>query len=305
MKFHLTLALTLAVALMQGCATVAVERAKDLSSAAIQYSQATVAVIDVAIDAAIDADSEALVRAAPRAPVVDAERQTKRRDDLEKLNAGLAKSVSLYSSLKHSVNTIKAYFIALQELANGSPAEAAGEAVKLVAQRVNGLNKALEGSSAVPKLNDAQIAAVGGLAKLVVAQVHGAAVARAIERDAAIIGRALVLQQSVLKLAGDDIRSNLNDANGRFFVDRVGDPYERGVIGAAWVNDRRAYLKVRALGQTDAALTAAETTAGQMQTVWERILSGVYSAKEITAMLKDTEDLLDAVNALKTAGKTK
>lgn len=305
MKFQLTLALTMAVALAQGCATVAVERAKDLSSAAIQYSTATTAVIDVAIDAAIDADSEALVRSAPRAPVTDADRQAKRREDLEKLNAGLAKSVSLYTSLKHSVNTIKAYFIALQELANGSPAEAAGEAVKSVAQRVNGLNKALEGSTAVPKLNEAQIAAIGGLAKLVVAQVHGAALSKAMERDAAIIGRALVLQQSVLKLAGDDIRSNLNDANSRFFVDRVGAPFEKGVIGAAWVNDRRAYLKVRALGQTDAALTAAETAAGQMQSVWERILSGSYSAREITAMLKDTEDLLDAVNALKSASNAK
>lgn len=305
MKMNLTIALTLAAAVLQGCATVAVERAKDLSSAAIHYSQATVAVIDVAIDAAIDADSEALVRAAPRAPVVDPIRQATRRDDLERLNAGLAKSVSLYTSLKHSVNALKAYFIALQDLANGSPAEAVGEAVKSVAQRVNSLNKALEGGDKVPKLSDPQIASIGGLAKLVTAQVHGAMVARAMERDAAIIGRALVLQQSVLKLAGDDIRSNLNDANSRFFVDRVGDPYERGVIGAAWVNDRRAYLKVRALGQTDAALTAAEATAVQMQTVWARILSGAYSAKEITAMLKDAEDLLDAVATLKAASNSK
>jgi hypothetical protein len=42
-----------------------------------------------------------------------------------------------------------------------------------------------------------------------------------------------------------------------------------------------------------------------MQIVWERILSGEYSAKELTAMLQDTEDLLEAVNALKDANKAR
>src|SRR4029077_6317298 len=59
----------LAAILLAGCATVAVERAKDLSSAGLQYSQATAAVIDVASDAAVDADSEAQVTSKPRQPV--------------------------------------------------------------------------------------------------------------------------------------------------------------------------------------------------------------------------------------------
>ena len=305
MKTHLTIAITLAAATLQGCATVAVERAKDLSTAAIQYSQTTVAVIDVAIDAMIDADSIGLVRFKPRTPVTaDAERDG-RAADLEKLDAELATSVSLYTALKNSVNTIKAYFIALQELANGSQAEATGEAVKALGERVNSISQALAGSGKVAPLSAAQIAAVGGLAKVVAAQVHGAKVAKALERDAAIIGRALVLQQRVLKLAGDDIRLNLNKANNIFFADRVRNPFEKGDIGAGWINDRRAYLKVRALGQTDTVVNSAEAAAGQMQTVWERILSGEYSAREITAMLKDTEDLLDAVNTLKDASKSK
>lgn len=305
MKTHLTIAITLAAATLQGCATVAVERAKDLSTAAIQYSQTTVAVIDVAIDAMIDADSIGLVRFKPRTPVTaDAERDS-RAADLEKLDAELATSVSLYTALKNSVNTIKAYFIALQELANGSQAEATGEAVKALGERVNSISQALAGSGKVAPLSAAQIAAVGGLAKVVAAQVHGAKVAKALERDAAIIGSALVLQQRVLKLAGDDIRLNLNKANNIFFADRVRNPFEKGDIGAGWINDRRAYLKVRALGQTDTVVNSAEAAAGQMQTVWERILSGEYSAREITAMLKDTEDLLDAVNTLKDASKSK
>lgn len=303
MKFPL-IALSLTVILLQGCATVAVQRSKDLSSAAIRYSEATAAVIDVAIDAAIDADSEGQVRSKPRLPV-SAAKQAERAEDLDKLDAQLAKSVSLYTVLKNSVNAIKAYFIALQDLADGSQADAAGEAVKSVAERVNGVNKALEGADTTPKLSDDKIAALGGLGKQVAAQLHGAMVARALERDAAIIGRALVLQQSVLKVAGDDIRNHLNEANNRFFVDQVRTPYQQGDIGPGWVSDRRAYLKVRALGQTETTVNSAEAAAGQMQTVWERILSGSFSAKEISAMLKDTEDLLDAVSTLREANNSK
>jgi hypothetical protein len=297
----LPIALTLTVILLQGCATVAVEQAKDLSSAAIKYSEATAAVIDVAIDAAIDADSEGQVRSKPREPVTDPAKRDERRAMLEQLDVELAKTVSHYTVLKQSVNTTKAYFIALQDLADGSQADATSEAVKSVAERVNGLNEALEGADATPRLSADETAALGGLTQQVAAQIHGAKVASALERDAAIIGRALVLQESVLELAGDDIRNTLNEANNRFFVDRVRTPYEKGDIGPSWVMDRRAYLKVRALGQTETAVNSAQAAAKQMQTVWERILSGSYSAKEITAMLKDTEDLLDAVNTLKEA----
>lgn len=82
-------------------------------------------------------------------------------------------------------------------------------------------------------------------------------------------------------------------------------PYVKGDIDANWVDNRRTYLRVRALGQTEAAVNSAQAAAKQMQIVWERILSGEYSAKELTSMLKDTEDLLEAVNVLKDANKAK
>jgi hypothetical protein len=52
-------------------------------------------------------------------------------------------------------------------------------------------------------------------------------------------------------------------------------------------------------------LTSAQAAAKQMQTVWARILAGDYSPKELTAMLKETEDLLAAVAALKQANAKK
>lgn len=302
---HMTLALTLAVSLLQGCATVAVDRARGLSEAAIRYAEATVAVVDVAIDAALDSSSELELAGAPRK--VEEAKQSGRAEALTKLDDELVKTVSLYTTLKNSINTTRAYFVSLQELANGSPANEIGEGVQSLARRVEGINQALtnHASSKAPKLDEATISALGGLAKTVATQVHGAIVTKALRDHAPMIGQALVLQERVLKEASLEISSRLARTHTLFYQNRVIMPYQTGQMAQSWVDDRRAALKVRALGQTNAAVNAAQGAAGQMQVVWQRILRGDYSTQEIIASLKDTEDLLSAVNMLNTALKTK
>jgi hypothetical protein len=295
----------LAAVFLGGCATVSVDRAKDVSTAGVAYAKATAAVIDLGINAAIDVSSERRVFARPRPPV-SAEMQAAREVELKEMDAELILTATKYTRLKRSVNGIEAYFTALQQLADGSTAGATETAVKSLADRLNGINSALDTTpGGQPRIGDAQKTAIGGLARLVTAQVHGALLARALERDAAVIGRALVLQEMVLNEASADIRAGLNEANARFYTQRVLRPYKTGEIDATWVADRRAYVKVRALGNTAEAVSAAEAAARQMQTVWARILSGEYSAKELTAMLKDTEDLLAAVAALRDADDKK
>lgn len=305
MRFYFTFLPMLALALLTGCATVSVERARNVSSAGVAYAQATAGVIDVAMNASIDASSERQVRSKPRPPVSESD-QALRAAGLKELDSELARNVVTYVRLKRSVNAVEAYFEALQQLADGSTAEATETAVKSLADRINGLNSALEKSEgAKPLISDEKKTAIGGLAKLVAKQAHGALLARALERDAATVGRALALQELVLKAASDDIRANLNDAAARFYTDRIVSPYAAGNIGAAWVEDRRSYLKAHAIGNTTETISAAEAAARQMQTVWERILSGEYSAKELVASLKDTEELLGAVAALKDANAKK
>lgn len=287
--------------LLDGCAAVQVQRAKDLSTAAVRFSDTTVIVIDAAVDAAIDADSQAQVRGVRPAPTDEA--QAQRKQKLETLNADLAKTVVLYQSTKSQVNAVKAYFVALQDLANGSPADEIEASVKTLGERVNGLSAALEGSASAGelKLTTAKINAIAGLTGKVAEQVHGSKLASTLRRDAPIIGKALALQERVLVIAGDDIRNELNEFNNVFFVDRVERPYMLGTPGNSWPEDRRRYLKAHALNQTQAVVASAGVAAGQMQAVWERILAGSFSASEFNIMLKETEELLDAVAAFKAA----
>jgi len=287
--------------LLQGCAAVQVQRAKDLSTAAVRFSDTTLIVIDAAVDAAINADSQAAVRGVR--PAITEEAQEQRKQRLEVLNAGLADTVVLYQSTKSQIHAVKAYFVALQDLANGSPAEQIEASVKTLGERVNGLSTALEGgaSAAKSKLSPAKIDAIAGLAGKVAEQVHGAKLASALRRDAPIIGKALALQERVLAAAGDDIRHELNQINNVFFIDQVERPYLLGTPGSSWPDDRRRYLKARALNETQAVVASATVAAGQMQAVWERILAGSFSASEINVVLRETEDLLDAVAAFKAA----
>jgi hypothetical protein len=288
----------LPLALVAGCATVPVERGKDLSSAGIAYSRATAAVIDVAIDAAIDSSSErlgaarrALPENTPRAPL---------EQNLRGIDAELVTTVQLFTRLKRSVSSVEAYFIGLQALAGATPGEATEASVKNLVDRVNSLNGALEKNQPI---DDDRKGAIAGLAKVLVKQAHGAAVARALERDAQTIGHALALQELTLRAARKTILGSMQDANARFYRDRVLGPYLAGNVGGAWADDRRTALKVRALGTSDEAVASAEAAARQMTAVWGRILAGETSADELLKMLKDTEELLDAANALKKANR--
>ena len=296
-----TLPVLIAAALLTGCAAVSVQRGKDVSSAGIAYSQAVQDVVDAAIDASIDASSltrqaETAMRPGPPTP----DERTARAGRLQESDEQLIASTSTYLRLKRSVSAVEASFIALQALADGSTSEATSTAVANLADRVNGINAALGRSAA---LSDAQKSAVAGLSALVAEQVHGAAVARALKRDAPIIGTALALQQRLLDAAADDIRSELSAASTVFYRDRVLVPYAAGRMGEAWPDDRRTYIKARAMGATSEALSSAQAAAAQMQTVWARIVSGETSASELAVMLQETRDLLAALAAVKAAGR--
>jgi hypothetical protein len=289
--------------LVWSCASTNVDRAKDVSSAGVQYAHATSQVVDVAVDAIIDADSEAEVLRKPRPANMPTPEQ--RTQDLEKLDEKLVSNVVYYTKLRSSIGTLEAYFQALQALANGSQAEATQTAVSSLADRVNSLNVALEAGRAdvKPVLTDAQKSALAGLSKVVSKQVHGAVVGRALERDAPVIGRAILLQQQVLAFAERDISDHIMAANDRFYVDKVLGPYQAATMDSTWVGDRRTYIKVRALGETLETVKSAQMASKQMEAIWRKILSGEYSAAEITTMLRETDELLAAVAMLKAAEK--
>ncbi len=300
-----TSVLLLAALISAGCASTNVNRATNLSTAGVHYAQTTSAVVGVAIDAVIDADSETEVRRKPRpANMPTAETRTK---ELEQLDTVLIDSVVYYAKLRSSIGALEAYFEALQALANGSQADATQTAVSGLADRVNSLNAVLEAGrpDVKPVLSASQKSALVGLSKLVATQVHGAAVGRALERDAPVIGRAIALQQQVLSVAESDISSKIADANERFYVDKVLGPYQKATIDSAWVDDRRTYIKVKALGQTLDAVRSAQMASQQMEVAWRKIVSGDYSVAEIAAMLRETDELLAAVVALKAAERPK
>lgn len=301
MRLCATALLLLGSLALSGCASVKVEQGKDLSTAGIAYAKATEAVIDLGIDAAIDASSYRRVSIVERKAKDEAEIAA-RVQTLMELDESLVEQVKSYANIKRSVGAVEAYFTGLQQLAGAAPGDAVETSVKSLVDRVNGLSGALEDKAEVKtKLNDERKGAIAGFAKLVMKQAHGAAVGRALERDAEMIGRALVLQEISLQVALKDLQALSSEQWARFHKQRVLDPYGAGGVGASWVADRRTYIKAQALGSAAEATKTAAEAARQMQGIWARILSGGTTGADFKLMLKDVNEALDAAAALKKA----
>ena len=283
-------------ALQAGCASVHVERGKDVSSAGIAYSQATAAVIDLAMDAVVDVSSQRRLPLGQK-PVQGTEAEA-RKASLQRIDDELINNVRQYAVLKRSVGAVESYFAGLQALSGATPGDAAEASLKTLADRVNGVSTALGGEA---RLTDERKSAIAGLGKLIVKQAHGAAVDRALERDAEVIGRALALQQITLQIAASDLKAQANEEAALFHRERVVKPYLAGGVGQAWVDDHRTYIKAIALGNASTALQTASQAARQMEDVWGRILSGETSGKEFALLLNDVNEALDAATALKKA----
>ncbi|HET9207391.1 MAG TPA: hypothetical protein VFO28_14215 [Burkholderiaceae bacterium] len=281
-------------AVQVGCASVQVDRGKDLSTAGIAYSRATASVIDMAMDAIVDVSSQTRLPLAAR-PAQGAEAEA-RKAKLQEIDAELIHNVRQYAVLKRSVSAVEGYFVALQELSGATPGDAAEASLKTLADRVNGVSTALGGEA---RLSEERKGAIAALGKVLVKQAHGAAIARALERDAQTIGRALALQHVVLQVSAADVKAQADAEAVVFHRERIVKPYLAGGVGQAWVDDRRAYIKATALGNASTALQTAAQAAQQMEDVWARILSGESSGKELMLVLRDVNEALDAAAALK------
>jgi len=292
---------------LYGCSAVEVKRGGDLSSAGIAYTQASARLIGVAMNSMIDADSETHVRtqlsraALERAGLTPAKLR-KRLSASDKL---LIQNIRKMSNLRSSLLATQAYFMALQDLVDNPQSDTTADMVSMMSDRVNLLNETMKsGRTGVkPVMSDEQISALGGLTKLVADEIHGKKVSAAMKRDAKIISESLIIQGKVLGLTEKIILGALKDENARFFVDYVRAPFEIQNLDSRWVDNRKIYLKSKALGDSSSALNTARASSMHMNQTWKKILSGVYDTREIRKQIEEINELVDVLIALKDAEK--
>jgi hypothetical protein len=296
----------LAIALLGGCSTTSADRTWWLFEAGVAYSQATNAVVDAPVDASIDASSERQVRTRPNQPVPAPATQEERAADRRASGQELVGDVINYTRPKQSVAVVEAYFAALGAVPSASRGDATEKLVTSIADRMNGLNGALvKGKGGAPLLSHAQKTAITSLSGAVSTGIHGAAVARALERDARVIGRAPLRRQPILQAAINDIRANLRQSELLFYKDRGERQYRQGTLERCRIDDHRVAARTVAAVSDPEATASACAAAAQVEEVWRRILSGEYSPGGLSALFTDTEALLAAGNALKAGSAAK
>lgn len=257
--------------------------------------------MDAAMNASIDADSFARVAAKGRSGAqLSADQLDQLTKELEKSNEGLVVTVARYQQLRTSFVTLGAYFVALQQLAANPQSDATASAVKSLADRANEINTVLAKDKELA-LPSAEIDSLSGLSKLVADQVHGAVVASALRRDASTIGRTLAISQKAIHFAESDVRDYLTLKQEIFYRDHIHKPYVTQTMSDQWVEDRRTYLRAVAMGRASDAISKAEAASRQMQKTWEKLLSGDFSTAELHKMLGEINQLLAAVDTLKSS----
>jgi hypothetical protein len=104
-----------------------------------------------------------------------------------------------------------------------------------------------------------------------------------------------------IRFAETDVRDYLALKQDAFYRNHIKRPYVAQTLGDQWVEDRRTYLKAVALGKASEDIKTAEAASIQMQRTWEKILAGDLSTAELHKMLSEINQLLTAVDMLKSA----
>jgi len=165
---------------------------------------------------------------------------------------------------------------------------------------INKIGKTVENNSkANAKISDAERTALAKLSGLVARQVHGQALARVLERDTSMIGTQLKLMSKILATYSEWIRARSDMELKEFYRDRVVKPFVgTGELPGSWDQDVRRYLQGMSLSEK---LAKTQAAGERMERFWAGYLAGEISIGDMVAVLKDMEQLLQAVSAFSKA----
>lgn len=226
--------LTMAVALLSGCATQRINQFKNFANAGKAYSEAMVVLTKEAGHAAIDADSAILMLSRKNWD------SNEREDNILENTEELKKLLSVMSDLRKHTLLLKKYFTALSKLAESdAPSGIGEEATNLVAE----LGKIS------PKIKDARIgeANVSDFIKiavpLFVAHFQQKALEDELNRNGKVIEEELELQKAVLTIMADELKGDFEVILNQKELIEVDKPFINDKpLPKDWKKNRREVL---------------------------------------------------------------
>lgn len=257
--------------------------------AGIQFTDAIPPLLDEAFLAAVTIDSLALKQGRTGLPSED-----DRLKEIEKSNENLTKRIAILNDLKRHATLLRAYFAALQVLAQ-TDAESSG-----MTTVANGLVATL--GKLHPKIANASIGGspvsdlVAPVTSFAFTAYQSAVLNRELRQNAATIDSELNLQQAALTAIADAMKADLQTQFAALDRDAIVLPYARGKpLPSDWTQRRvDAFHRQLQMHSVDAVAKAAQS----LRTSFVALVENRLDDTGITLLLRDINDIVALVEAI-------
>jgi hypothetical protein len=290
------------IALITGCTTVPLKQAEGIGTSGKAYAQSVRAVGEYALSDVLDYEVDQLAIEREGFPTT-AERQKLLKEE----NDLLRRRIQLVETTVLQVSLVEEYFASLEALAKfdvGTPATAAtGSLLDSLDTLESTIEKTADASpkGELRKLTPAEKNAAAKLVGLVAQAAHARQVSARLESDAPTIGRHLRMLTLELTVMSGWVASRQENRQTTFFALEIEAPFvdeRQAKLPSDWQEKYKRYLR----GATISERLKQGAEAGRaMERTWERYLAGTQTPEEFQQNVRDMQQLVQAVAALKAA----
>jgi hypothetical protein len=284
--------LMVTVALLVGCAGPSehIKRAEDVSVAGITYTDTVIDLLDLTIERVISDDSDILIRQRKRLP------ENQLQSLLAEQDEALVPLVKAIGSFRDSTRKLKAYFLALQTLAETKVEDTAGPAIEELISSINSANMAIQKSETLV-FTDEERVFVSNLGTLAGKSAKAGKLHAAIRNSATVIGEQSVLHEKLLERMASILEDSYSIETDKLH-NKLRQAYvtKDTVLPSDWKNDRHTWVTTKFYVNT---LENAIIASRVMKEKWESFVDGKGDAETIALLLADINEFLSAARGLR------
>ena len=281
------MASALLLASLGACGTPPPAQFEAVAQSGVKFTQSVPPLLDTALNQAIAANSATLIMAHATAS------EDARRTALVEADSAYRERRKIFADIGTHARLLKAYFVAMEALANTSGDSAIGSTAASLVSEMAALSPTI-GSFEIGGRSIASI--TGSVAPLVVADLRSAVLERELRANGDAVVSAIELQRAFLQAVAGDLGAQLDAEQQDQAFRSVIEPYlASGPLPSDW-----ATLRAAALQQTPSVptLTAAASTAESLKISFIAMAEGNTAGGLFAQLQNDANDLAALVRAI-------
>lgn len=293
MRVFLKMASSLVLAGLSACGTPPPAQFESVAQSGVKFAESVPPLLDTALNEAIAANSATLIMEHGTAS------EDARRTALLEANSAYGERRKIFADVSTHARLLKAYFVALEGLADTSGDSAIGSAAESLVDEMGDLSPTIRNF----EIGGRSVASItGSVAPLVVADFRSEALERELRENGDAVVSAIELQRAFLQAVASDLDAQLEAQQEDQEFQSVIEPYlADGPLPSDW-----AQLRAAALQQSPsvATLTSAASTAENLKISFIAMAEGSASGGLLAQLRNDANQLAALVQAIAGSSST-